>query len=84
MELLGRLDGSIMGRGCGCVSTSLLRSRPCDVGFKETDEGWRCGSLPLQAQMSEKKGVCDRGMLEKSGGAWKRRGEADGGRTKMR
>lgn len=81
---MGMLDGSIMGCWCGCVSTSLLQSRPCDVGFKETDEGWRSGSLPSQAQMSEKKEVCDRGILEQRGRERERRGEADGGRTKMR
>lgn len=61
------LDGSVMGWCCGCVGTSLLQRRRCDVAFKETDEGWRSGSLPLQAQMSEKKEACDRGILEQRG-----------------
>lgn len=78
------LDSSIMGWCCGCVSTRLLQSHPCDAGFKETDEGWRSGSVPSQAQMSEKKEVCDRGMLERRRREGERRGEADGGRTKMR
>lgn len=83
-KLTGMLDGSIMGQGRAGVSTPPLQRRPSDVGFKEADEGWRSGSPPSQAQMSEKKEVCDRGILEQGGRARERRGEADGGRTGMR
>lgn len=61
------LDGSVMGRGCGGASTRLQQSRACDAGFRETDEGRRSRSPPLQAQMPGRKEVCDRGIQEQPG-----------------